>query len=276
MIIKSISTYKDENIYHGHSTHTFPHDKYFSMHTHNICEIIYLNSGNASAIIDGKVYKIPGDTLVIFRTNVPHRIRIDGSDIPYERHNILFDENELARGVLQKVPKDYVLVDCSGKSRIKELFKKIDFYNNNFEYNDLEVLIPNTVEEILYNIYLEPTAAISTTDELHPVVSSAVEYINKHYTENISVEDIAEKIHITKSHLHHLFTEYLNISPKKYINLKRLAKAQRLIKSGEKPSEIYSSCGFSEYSTFFRNYSNHFGYTPSQKIDFEAEKQIEL
>lgn len=276
MIIENISSYSDENIYHGHSSYTFPDDKYFSMHTHDICEMIYMNSGDASAIIDGKVYKIPENSLVIFRTNVPHRIRIDGSDTPYERHNLLFDESRLARGVLKKIPKDYIMADCSGKSRIKELFKKIDLYNNSFKYEDLRVLIPNIIEEILYNIYLEPMGNIENNDEFHPVVSAAVEYINKHYTENISVDDICLEAHITKSHLHHLFAEYLNISPKKYINLKRLTKAQKLIKAGEKPSEIYADCGFSEYSTFFRSYTNHFGYTPSQKEKIETERHIDM
>ena len=276
MIIKSISHYRNELICHEHSSHTFPEDKYFSMHTHDICEIIYLNSGNASAIIDGNIYKIPKDSLVIFRADVPHRIRIDGSASPYERHNILFDENKLANGIFHKLPKDVALIDCSGKSRIKELFGKIDYYYKKFKNEDMDVLIPNVIEEILYNTYLEHDESIDNKTILHPVVSVAVEYINKHYTDDISIDDISVKMHITKSHLHHLFNEYLNISPKKYINLKRLTKAQKMIKAGEKPSRIYQECGFSEYSTFFRNYSSHFGYVPSQREEIEKEIQINL
>jgi len=276
MIIKSISYFRNEMICQGHSSHTFPEDKYFSMHTHDICEIIYLNSGDASAIIDGNIYKLTKDSLVIFRADVPHRIRIDGSETPYERHNILFDENALANGIFNKIPKSTVMIDCSGKNAIKELFKKIDAYYEKFGNDDLDILIPNVIEEIIYNMYLESDGSIDNSSILHPMVSEAVEYINKHYTEDISVDDISQKMHITKSHLHHLFSEYLNITPKKYINLKRLAKAQKMIKSGEQPSQIYIECGFSEYSTFFRNYSNHFGYTPSQREDIEKERQFEL
>ena len=276
MIIKSISYYTNDQIYHGHSSHTFPDDKYFSMHTHDICELIYLNSGDASAIIDGNIYKIPRDSLIIFRADVPHRIRIDGSSVPYERHNILFDENKLANGILNKLPRDVVLIDCSGKNAVKELFEKIDYYFEKLECSDLDVLIPNVIEEILYNIYLASDETIDNKTILHLVVSAAVEYINKHYTEDMSIDEISEKMHITKSHLHHLFSEYLNISPKKYINLKRLTKAQKLIKAGEKPSRIYADCGFSEYSTFFRNYSNHFGYSPSQREEIEKDRQFEL
>lgn len=276
MIIKSISYFRNEMICQGHSSHTKPDDKYFSMHTHDICEIIYLNSGDASAIIDGNIYKLTKDSLVIFRADVPHRIRIDGSGVPYERHNILFDENKLANGILNKLPRGVVLIDCSGTSRIKKLFESIDYYYNKFTDEELNVLVPNVIEEILCNIYLEYDDNVDNKTILHPVVSAAVEYINKHYTEDITVEDISKKMHITKSHLHHLFSEYLNISPKKYINLKRLTKAQKMIKAGEKPSRIYADCGFLEYSTFFRNYSNHFGYAPSQRDEIEKDRQIEL
>lgn len=276
MIIKNISCYRDENIYQGHSFHTQPHDKYFSIHTHDICEIIYLNRGDVSVIIGEKVYKMPEESLVIFRANVPHRIRIDGSDVPYERHNILFDENKLAKGIFHKLPKELDIVKCGKKTRITELFEKIDYYYDNFQEEDLSVLIPNTVEEILYNLYLEPLDNLEVNRmSINPIISGAVNYINRHYTEPITIEDISREICVTKSHLQHLFVEHMNISPKKYVNLKRLSKAQKLIKAGEKPSEIFSACGFREYSTFFRNYSNYFGYTPSQKDEIVNERQIE-
>ena len=69
--------------------------------------------------------------------------------------------------------------------------------------------------------------------------------------------------------------EYMKISPKKFINMKRLSKAQKLISEGQKPTAIYSECGFTDYGTFFRNYTNHFGYTPSQKDEIATERKIE-
>ena len=91
-----------------------------------------------------------------------------------------------------------------------------------------------------------------------------------------TLDDIAQQLCTNKSHLHHLFSEFLQITPKKYINIRRLAKAQKLIRMGEKPSFIYSSCGFSDYATFFRNYTTYFGYTPSQENEIIANRKIEL
>ena len=47
--------------------------------------------------------------------------------------------------------------------------------------------------------------------------------------------------------------------------MKRLSKAQQLIAMGKKPTEIYTECGFTDYGTFFRNYTKHFGFSPSQR-----------
>lgn len=274
-MIKTISFYKDTEIAHNHSLNTMPVDEYFPFHTHDICEIIYLKSGNISAIIGEKTYKVPEDSIVIFRANLPHRVRIDGSE-QYERHNVLFDENVLANGILFKLPNELNVVSCSENNRFKELFDKIDYYYEKFEGDNLKVLVTNIVEEILFNIYVNPEEDFNANQMLvHPVIKSAVEYINSHYMEQISIDEISRYACVTKSHLHHLFAEHLEISPKKFINMKRLSRAQKLISMGEKPTVIYTKCGFTDYGTFFRNYTNHFGYTPSQKDEIVSERKIE-
>lgn len=274
-MIKIISQYKDDSMAHTHSISTNPDDKNFYLHTHDICEFIYLKSGDTSAIISDRTYKLQKDCLVIFRTNIPHRMRIDGSEI-YERHNILFDEANLANGIFDKFPKEIEVINCNGNRRIAEFFEKLDYYYSKFNGENLKILVKNTIEELLFNIYVEPFEEYNINQvSAHPIISKAVEYINEHCFETLTIDDIAKEVSVTKSHLHHLFMENLKISPKKYVNMKRLSKAQKLIIMGEKPTSIYTECGFTDYGTFFRNYTSHFGYTPSQKDEIIMERNIE-
>jgi AraC-like DNA-binding protein len=112
---------------------------------------------------------------------------------------------------------------------------------------DASVAVGNIVEEILFNIYLTPFDDMSREHSTtHPLISAAIEYINAHYKEPITVSDISEHLFVTKSHLHHLFTQTMQISPKRYINLKRISKARQLILLGEKPYEVYICCGFKD------------------------------
>lgn len=248
----------------------------FDMHTHDICEIIFLKRGNVSCIIGGKTYKLFKESLIIFRPHVPHRVVLTGSEI-YERYNILFDEKMLANGIFRKLPENFDVINYSGNSYIEDLFKKLDYYYNHFKGKDLKLLMTHIIEELIFNLTLVPEKRLNEgLMSVNPVINSAVEYIDKIYTkEDITIDDICKYLYITKSHLHHLFTEYMQISPKKYINSKRLSKARELIRTGKKPTEVYQMCGFLDYATFYRNYKMTFGHSPSEGADAEIERIIE-
>lgn len=269
------SDYNDDIINFNHILIDSPTEKNFELHTHDICELLLLKKGDISALVGEKTYKVKKDTLIIFRSNTPHKIIFD-SHKPYERYDILFDENKLANKVFFKIPKNIDLISYKGNTRIIELFDKLDYYYNSFTGNDLKTLITNIIEELLFNIQITPANELEDSKlTTNPVISNAIEYINSHYCEALCLDDICKTIGTTKSNLHHLFTENLNISPKKFINMKRLSKAQKLICLGEKPSNIYKECGYNDYVTFFRNYTMHFGYSPSERDKIIIERKIE-
>ena len=272
---KFISSFRNEKVLYNHQFFPSSENKHFDFHVHDICEIIFLKKGSASAIIGNSIYKLRKDSIIIFKANTPHRIAVDdGAD--YERYDILFDETTLANRIFERMPSELALIDCSGNEYITDIFKKLDFYCESFGESELDILIPNIIEELIFNLYLssslEPEGDMLS---MHPLVEKAVKYVNKHYSEDITIDDISDHIGVTKSHLHHLFSEYMKITPKKYINMRRLAKAQKLIRMGSKPSVIYASCGFGDYATFFRNYTEHFGYKPSEENKIIKERKIE-
>lgn len=271
-----ISSYENETLLYNHALLTSPLDTSFNFHIHDICELIFLKKGNISGMIGDKIYKIKKNNLMIFRANVPHKIIIEDNSV-YERYDILFDENTLGNKVFNRLSKKLCCIDCNGNNYIIELFEKMDFYYQNFKGEDLGLLLTNVIEEILFNIYIFPPDDFDNELlAIHPAIKDALSYINEHYCEQISIHNMCKFLCINKSHLHHLFTEHMKITPKKYINIKRLAKAQKLIRMGEKPSAIFHSCGFSDYATFFRNYTTYFGYTPSQENEIVTNRKIEL
>jgi len=261
---------------HRHHIVENPMERKFEMHTHGFCEIIFLKEGDVSAVIGEKTYKLTGNSLVIFRANIPHRIRVD-SNKNYDRHNIIFDENNFANNIFNKIPETLDVLDCNNNVRIIELFDKIDYYYQKLDADDSANLITGLIQELMFNLYIMPVEnSCNNMVPAHPIIKKAVEYIDSYYTTPIAIDDICKSISVTKSHLHHLFIDNMKISPKKYINTKRLSMARKLIFSGEKPSEVYSKCGFNEYVTFFRSYTKQYGYTPSQKDMIALDSEIEL
>ena len=80
---------------------------------------------------------------------------------------------------------------------------------------------------------------------------------------------------MSKSHLHHLFSEHLMVTPQKYILSKKLTIAQRELRLGRKPTDVYTDCGFADYTTFFRAYKKFFGHSPSTEINMDIIRKIQ-
>lgn len=278
-LTRHFSSYRDDIIYCGHATIASPMvniQPHVHFHVHDVCELLFVKSGNVSAVIGEQVYRLGKNSLIMFRANTPHKMSFE-DNTAYERYDILFDETVLANRVFDRFPPNLCYVDCNGNSSIVSLFEKLDFFAQNFHGDDLGLLLRNTIEELLFLLSLTPPEDFDREIlPLHPTVKDAIRYISCHYCEQITIDDMCRHLCVNKSHLHHLFTKFLQITPKKYINIRRLAKAQKLIRAGEKPSALFLSCGFSDYATFFHNYTTYFGYTPSQENEIIANRRIEL
>ena len=140
----------------------------------------------------------------------------------------------------------------------------MDYYCKKLDDDKLNKIMKNLVEEIFLNIIIEVgDNKQKNYEQTNPIICKAVAYIENNITTLTNIDDICNELFITKSHLHHLFVKHLKITPKKYITTKRLAMAQREIYAGTKATEACFKFGFSDYSTFYRAYKNHFGTSPA-------------
>lgn len=241
-------------------------------HTHTNYEIIFIKKGDITYTVEGKSYHLKKGSLLFIRPGERHRFYFNDMSV-YERYDIFFYKETLFCGLCDKIPMSINVLTTEGQPFINELFKKIDYYSKHFEGEDLRNLLLHLTEEVLYNIVILSGGLHGKNMEklysANPTVIKAVEYVEKNIDKPFTLENLCKELFITKSHLHRLFSEHLEITPKKYINTKRLILAQKKIRQGEKPTQIYPKCGFSEYSTFWREYKNYFGYSPSEEADRE-------
>ena len=267
--------YKDSKIYFNHCSYenVRPHSFNMELHTHDVCELLFLKRGNPKYLVEGKSYKMSKNFLIISRPGDRHCISFDEYG-PYERYNLLYDEKTLPFDLYSKIPTKLDIINFDGNSVVCDLFTKSDYYFEHFKGDMLGKLLVSITEEIFFNIAIaieeNGDAGYCNSSENH-FVAAALAYIEENLTSNITIDMICDEIYITKSHLHHLFMEHLHTSPKKYILAKRLNLAKRSIRSGKKPIEACMQSGFSDYSTFYRDYKVFFGYCPSKELEFEQE-----
>ena len=270
--------YKDANIAFNHSAIEMinPENYPAEPHTHDVCELLFLKKGAPRYFVEGRNYRLGKNCLVISRAGDRHRIYFDEPG-PYERYNVLYDEKTLPFDLYSKIPANIDIINFDGNSVVCDLFKKADYYYGHFEGEKLGRLLSGIVEEIFFNISIaieENAAMDNLSASANPIITAALAFIDENLTSNLSINTICDKLYITKSHLHHLFISHLQISPKKYILSKRLNLAKKAIRSGYKPIEACMQSGFSDYSTFYRDYKNFFGHCPSEELDFEPDIEI--
>lgn len=245
-------------LHHSYTENT--ESKNFLPHYHEKCELVFLVSGEVSYVVEGKTYKLKKWDVVVSRPMQIHTILPeDGTD--YDRFVAIFNPHILPREIWEKIKNGPDVYPSGAYDKVIELFAKLDFYREKFSDENFQPLAMAVITEIAFNLSLydeEESGAF-----VNPIISKALEYIKDNLLTIESIEEVCASLYITKSHLHHLFTQHLQVTPAKYIMAKRLMLAQKKIKKGAKPTQIFSECGFTDYATFFRNYKNHFGYPPS-------------
>ena len=260
-----------DKINYNHVSRKITEPDTFAYHTHDRFELIFIIKGDIKYIVEGKTYKLaPGD-LILTRPASFH-IVIPEVETQYERYDIIIDEKNVNKAVIDRIPKDQDVFRCGANERIFEMFSRFDYYYEKYTKEEYGHLAFNIAEEIIYNLILLDTD--SQYGVINPLIDKATDYIMKNLIEIQSVEEIRDALYITKSHLHHLFSKYLHMTPAKYIMSKRLLKAQKKIYRGAKPTEVFTECGFDDYATFFRNYKRYFGYPPSSTVNMEITREI--
>lgn len=267
----TVSEVKLDNISYNHhlNKHTAP--EMFSYHTHDRYELIFLIKGDMQYISEGRCYNLEVGDLVLTRPSVFHAM-MPKSVTHYDRYDAIINEKLISKSIRDKIPKMREVFKCAGNDRIFELFSKLDQYYGKFSEEDYGRLAFNIIEEVIYNLALIDEEG--ERGSVNPLIDKATSYIREHLTEIRNIDEISSALYITKSHLHHLFIKDLHMTPGKYILSKRLLLAEKRILRGEKPTDIFTECGFDDYATFFRNYKKHFGISPSATAKTEITRVI--
>ncbi len=92
-----------------------------------------------------------------------------------------------------------------------------------------------------------------------------IQYMETHYAEPLTVENIGRAVALSPSHITHLFRQEVETSPNAYLNNLRIEKAKEvLLNSPQAVKEIAQECGFRYMPYFTRTFKRITGLTPSQ------------
>lgn len=222
-----------------------------------------------------------GDSIFI-NGNMLHRVRQLSGDSPDPIPIIIFSGVAIApehSTIHQKYI--YPIVQCdslpfivfrnknSSHSKINSLLK--DTYNLlSKQMQCYEMAVQRNISQILEYIFCNfdsfpksEATRIQIKSQIR--LQKMLTYIYEHYTETVTLEDIANAANISRSEAGRCFTMYMGCSPIDTLIQYRLQTARRLL--SEKTlslQEISFACGFNSVNYFSRKFKKTYGYPPSQ------------
>lgn len=109
-----------------------------------------------------------------------------------------------------------------------------------------------------------PDGSTENPDCAHFYIRSALTYIYEHYTEPISIQDLAAYCRISESHFRRLFKRVVGISPLEYIQHCRIRQACHLIYLNQEPINIIAQqTGYRSLSSFNRQFQQYMHSSPT-------------
>ena len=108
-------------------------------------------------------------------------------------------------------------------------------------------------------------------------IRSILDYIDVHYEDKISLQDIADNLDISVYYLSHYFKNYMGVGLQEYIMRFRCEKARRLLlTTRESVLSISLMCGFSDAKYLTQRFRKQYGTSPGEyRHKFQQEKMRE-
>ena len=151
---------------------------------------------------------------------------------------------------------DYLQFDCKIRAFI-DPHKLDEGIKNFYELQSVDSLIP------VIDLILQGKEASLVEDKT--LLANVKAYIVDHLDENLKVEQIAIRFHVSYYYLCHLFKKMTKKTINQFRMEKLLEKAIRmLLETDNKISEIATICGFDNFSYFSEVFLKHVGVAPNE------------
>lgn len=141
-----------------------------------------------------------------------------------------------------------------------------EFFNELFIRADNPCAKSNLlISERIYSLLIQLMLQAGESRSLSEPVELAVNHIEMHFSQEMTLDDIAQAARMSKYHLAREFKKQLNQSPYDYLLRLRLRKAKFfLLTTDDSVAQIAEKCGFGNLSGFFRQFRQMENCSPLQ------------
>ena len=254
--------------------------KEVALHHHDFYEVYYFLSGNVTYNVESRNYRLsPGDILVISPEEL-HQPVFGPEQQNYERIVLWINPSFLQQ--FNVGGADVSRCFDSARPEHSNLIRPVGVSQEQVYY-----LMQQLLQEAESDQYASELCALGclaqvlallnrmsdlSVRESEPrsgadsVVYRVLGYINEHFSEDLSLDFLANKFFISKYHLSREFGRLVGTSVYRYIIQKRLVMAKQMMSAGVSSTTVYQHCGFGDYSNFYRAFKAEYQISPKEFV----------
>lgn len=234
---------------------------------HNEIELIWLLKGKIEVNLEGEVYHLDIDDVILINSNYGHATFAKEPNSVALRLYIspsLFINNDfdlnLGTFKLNTLNQGNELT----YTEIRKLLTIIHFHQTSNK-DSLELL--SAIYRLAYLIsktYIPSENKLGKRDS-NNILTDMTIYIDHHYKEDISLKYLSSRFNYSTSYISKLFKTELGINYLEYLNRRRLQEAIFNLRDFNKTiTDIAFEHGFKDQKSFTETFKNFFSYTPSE------------
>lgn len=236
----------------------------FPYHMHPYIELIYVISGEIELIINDNIYPLKEGELGIALSNDLHGYN---TRMYSETYAFIFS-SEIISSYMKKINRNGYGYDVQYLNKMQTsddihtcLMKLVE---ENQKGND-----PFIIKGYLYVLFGKIGQKLKVLDKRPKdkhmdTMQLILKYIQEHYTEKITLEDVSKAVGISKSRISSIFHHKTSHTFNDYINRLRINTALQMMEETDLTiTDIAFSCGFESYRHFSRVFKNIVNNTPS-------------
>ena len=233
-------------------------------HTHNHLELFYIVGGKGQFLIRDQLYPVNASDLVIINPDIPHtEVSLNAQPLEYIVLGIEGIELETGEGENGQ----FSILDHVGSVEVSGCLRNIlrEMEQKNPGYEDvcqayMEILIIRLMRRTSLSVPVEPQVSSGNRQ-----CAAVRRYIDLHFKEALSLDQLAEEAHMNKYYLSHTFKKEYGVSPINYMIFCRIEESKYLLAETDLSlSQIAQLLGFSSLSYFSQVFRRTQGASPME------------
>ena len=286
----NLNEYQNYHETKSHTTAEFPYNTYLCsipqdfphvpLHWHAELELIVIKKGKGIVSADLEKRSVTSGDIVLIRPGQLHSIEQDQT-YTMEYENIILKPELLISGdndlcavrfilpfINGEIPSETFLTPAlSYYKDVSECIRQIDLLCD-ARTEGYQLAVKGLLFQFFYllisNRQKKETASVSQTKSLEKM-KTILKYVEEHYSEHITIDDMAALTYYSKSHFMKFFKQQMGTGFIEYLNDYRLTMAERLLKSSDASVlEIAEQSGFDNLSYFNRIFKRKYGMPPGK------------